>query len=422
MFIKRLQKISLLKNASIYTGANILSALVPFFCMPVLTRYLEPADYGIVAIMGSIISFVTPFVGVNIHGAIAAMYYHDDIYFNDFVKSCMSILVTSSVLVSLILVIFSSYIEKYTLFPGDWLWSIIVICIGQFIFTVQLTILQIKQQAKHYGALQLLNVVLNTGLSVFLVVVFSMNWQGRVIAQVLTVCLLLIINIVFLHKNNLLGLSRNKQYIRRALAFGIPLIPHAISGCLLTMVDRFYVASFIDIDTAGLFVLGAQIGSGMDFLTSSFNKAYVPWLYGKLKDITFETKQRIVRYTYIYFVVILVIAGLYSLIMPNLLGVFVGEKFYTAGNYVWAFAFAGALNGMYYMVGNYIFFTGDTKLLFYRTFYVSIVHVIMSYFFIMYYGAMGACYCVIISYLLLFMAVWHLSASVYAMPWKWDCR
>ena len=417
MFLKRLQKISLLKNASIYTGANILSALVPFFCMPVLTRYLEPADYGIVAIMGSIISFVTPFVGVNIHGAIAAMYYHDDIDFNDFVKSCMSILVTSSVLVSFLLVIFSSYIEKYTLFPGDWLWSIIVICIGQFIFTVQLTILQIKQQAKHYGTLQLLNVVLNTGLSVFLVVVFSMNWQGRVIAQVLTVCLLLIINIVFLHKNNLLGLSRNKQYIRRALAFGIPLIPHAISGCLLTMVDRFYVANFIDIDTAGLFVLGAQIGSGMDLLTSSFNKAYVPWLYGKLKDITFETKQRIVRYTYIYFVVILVIAGLYSLIMPNLLGIFVGEKFYTAGNYVWAFAFAGALNGMYYMVVNYIFFMGDTKNLATITFGVSCLHVLISYNFVLIIGVIGACYGTLLSHVFLFIAVWNLSARTYKMPW-----
>lgn len=417
MLIKRLQKISLLKNASIYTGANILSALVPFFCMPVLTRYLEPADYGIVAIMGSIISFVTPFVGVNIHGAIAAMYYHDDIDFNDFVKSCMSILVTSSVLVSLILVIFSSYIEKYTLFPGDWLWSILVICIGQFIFTVQLTILQIRQQAKHYGALQVISVALNTGLSVFLVVVFCMNWQGRVLAQVLTVCLLLIINIVFLHKNNLLGLSRNKQYIRRALAFGIPLIPHAISGCLLTMVDRFYVANFIDIDTAGLFVLGAQIGSGMELLTSSFNKAYVPWLYGKLKDITFETKQRIVRYTYIYFVVILVIAGLYSLIMPNLLGIFVGEKFYTAGNYVWAFAFAGALNGMYYMVVNYIFFMGDTKKLATITFGVSCLHVLISYNFVLIMGVMGACYGTLLSHVLLFIAVWNLSARKYKMPW-----
>ena len=415
--VARFKSLALLKNASIYTGANILSALVPFFCMPILTRYLEPADYGIVAMMGSIISFMTPFVGLNVHGAVATAYYHGNVDFPEFVKSCSTILVASTILVTLVVVLGASVIESYTLFPRDWLWTVVVICVGQYILIVQLTVLQVRGKAKKYGMIQIISVIMNTGLSLYLVVVLSMNWQGRVIAQVLTACLLLTYSIYFLWKNNLFGISFNRNYIRRALNFGIPLIPHAMSGCLITMTDRFFVANFIDIGTAGLFVLGSQVGAAIELLASSFNKAYQPWLFGNLKNITEEKKIKIVRLTYVYFIAILVIAACYSVLMPTVLGILVGEKFYAAGEYVWPFAFAGALNGMYYMVSNYAFYTGCTKKLMYRTMATSLLHVAVSYIFISKWGIVGACWAVVISYLMFLIFTWNLSTRVYSMPW-----
>ena len=417
MGINILNKAKLFKQASIYTGSNILSALVPFMCMPVLTRYLTPEDYGIVAIMGSMISFMTPFVGMSIHGAIAANYYHDDVDFIRFVRNCLSILVLSTIAVSTIVFIFSSPIARYTLFPADWLWAVIMVCFGQFLLNIQLTILQVLQKAKNYGAVQVLNVICNTVLSIGLIVIFSMNWEGRVWAQIITSAIFLVWAVVFFRSYGINGLAFDKDYIKKALSFGVPLIPHAISGCLLTIVDRFYIANFVDVATAGLFVLGAQIGQGISLLTDSFNKAYVPWLFEKLQNITESTKIKLVRYTYIYFVGILIIAGAYSFVMPYFLGFFVGEKFYSAGNYVWAFAFAGALNGMYYMVVNYIFYVGNTTALMYRTFGGSIFHIAVSFFLTKSFGAEGASYAVLLSYFIIFAIVWQLSSKTYNMPW-----
>ncbi len=417
MGINILNKAKLFKQASIYTGSNILSALVPFMCMPVLTRYLTPEDYGVVAIMGSMISFLTPFVGMNIHGAIAASYYHDDVDFIRFVRNCLGILVLSTVAVSIIVFVFSAPIARYTLFPADWLWAIVMVCFGQFLLNIQLTILQVSQKAKNYGVVQVLNVICNTGLSIGLIVIFSMNWEGRAWAQVLTSVAFLLWTIVFLRNYGIKGLSFDRDYIKKALDFGVPLIPHAISGFLLTMADRFYIANFVDLSTAGLFVLGAQIGQGISLITDSFNNAYVPWLFEKLQNITEPVKLMLVRYTYRYFIGILIIAGVYSVIMPHFLGFFVGEKFYSAGDYIWAFAFSGALNGMYYMVVNYIFYERKTAQLMYRTFFMSVLHTMASYFFTSYFGAKGACICVVASYFLTFIVVWQLSNRVYPMPW-----
>lgn len=48
-------------NAAIYLGANILNAGIPFLLLPILTRVLTPADYGIVAMFSVVVSILGAF-------------------------------------------------------------------------------------------------------------------------------------------------------------------------------------------------------------------------------------------------------------------------------------------------------------------------------------------------------------------------
>ena len=68
----RVIKSSLFQSAFIYTLTRAINSAIPFFLMPVLTRYLTPVDYGIVAMFGVLLSFVASFTGLSIHGAIAS--------------------------------------------------------------------------------------------------------------------------------------------------------------------------------------------------------------------------------------------------------------------------------------------------------------------------------------------------------------
>ena len=147
--IKRLKSFSLLKTASVYTMSNILNALIPFFLMPVLTRYLTPVDYGITSMMQVMIGFLNHFVGLNLHGAIAVKYYKkDEIDFPKYVSSCFIILCGSSLCMIMIFIYFSQQISELTSFPLDWIWSILLICFGQFLINIVLTILQVSVRPK----------------------------------------------------------------------------------------------------------------------------------------------------------------------------------------------------------------------------------------------------------------------------------
>lgn len=72
---------------------------------------------------------------------------------------------------------------------------------------------------------------------------------------------------------------------------------------------------------------------------------------------------------------------------------------------------------MYSMVVNYVLNTKKTVYLSYVTFTVSIIHVVVSYFLILYNGILGAAQATLITSFITFISVWWLSQKLYPMPW-----
>lgn len=418
MKLKKYKQMSLFKSASIYTLTNIINALIPFLLIPVLTRYLTPADYGMTAMMQVMIGFVTPFVGLNLQGAISVKYYQkDQIDFPQYVSNCFFVLVASSILLTICVVFFNHQISRLTSFPIEWIWSIILICFGQFLISVVLTILQVSVKPKTYASLQISQIIMNFTLSLWFIAILHYNWQGRVIAQVITISFFCIVGIILLKKWGLLNFSYKKKYMIDALKFGIPLIPHTLSGYFVSMADRYLITNMIGLEATGIYAVGAQVGMAMQLLAHSFNQAYSPWLFRILSKPSDEMKKKIVKLTYAYFVVILLIALMFSFIMPVFLQYYLGDKFHGSGDYVFGIALAGAFNGMYFMVVNYIFYIGKTYILAYVTFTMGVVHVFNTYWAILCWGSVGATYSSALTGILTFIIVWLLSAKFYPMPW-----
>ena len=73
------------------------------------------------------------------------------------------------------------------------------------------------------------------------------------------------------------------------------------------------------------------------------------------------------------------------------------------------------MNGLYFLVTNYILFTKNTKVLSYITSIISIIGATINYYLILDYGIIGGL--AIITFALLFITVFYYSNKLYAMPW-----
>lgn len=409
---------SLFRNAWTYTVSNAINSAIPLLLLPILTRYLSPEEYGLVAMFTVLTAVVTAIAGLGTHGAVTREYFlRSREGFAGFVGTCIFILAASSMVLLGLIALFSRPLTGITGIPEHWLAAAVLMGAGQLLCSIGLVIWQVRGLPAIYGAFQIGMSLFNALLSLGLVVGMEMGWQGRVIGQVAAVFAMGVMATVLLARGGWIRFRFSRDHARGALRYGVPLVFHALGATAVATVDRTLITNLVSIDETGLYVVAAQIAMGITFLADSFNRAYAPWLFEKLKEGNPATMRRIVIGTYWYYAGVLLLAGLLVLVAPFLVGFIVGPKFSGATQYILWLSLASAFGGMYYMVTLYIQFSGKTERLAAVTLTVGALNIPLCYAFIQMGGGIGAAQATAVSQLLTFLATWVFAAKAIDMDW-----
>ena len=410
---------SFIGNAFIYTITNLIRSSIPFLLLPILTRYLKPEDYGIIATFQVILSVVLILVNMNMRGAVSVNYFKmntDEL--KHYIWNVAFLFLLSSLVLLTVFYFFLNRISYIINFPyGGWIIGSVIIALAQSFYTLVLTIWQAGEKPLSYGIFQISFTSLNVGLSLLFVVVYHMEWKGRLSGIALSSVLFGIIGLYLLKKKSLIATKLNLKYLRDALIFGLPLIPAAIGWKIITGIDRFFINSMVDVATTGIYAVGYQFGFIIGILANSFNAAWWPFLFKELKKNEYQAKIRIVRVTYLYNAVIILAALLLSLISPKLIKIFIGKNYHSAYHYVLWISLGFAFNGMRFMILNYIYYVKKTYLSAWIPFLSAGVNIGLNYYLIKVNGAVGAAQATAFTFFLSFILTWMVSMKVYTMPW-----
>ena len=409
----------LFKNSVIFVFGDIFSKSIPFLILPILTKYLTPYDYGIIASFGAFIGFISIFIGLSLHGAINVAFFKlDKSVLRVYIVNALFLFGITTILVLCISIIFDKEISQRLLLSKEWIYLAILVAFGQFITLVNTTLWIAEKNPKAYSIYQITQTILYTCTILILVVGFHYKWEASLLAMVISTIFFSFISLYLLYKRQYLTLEYNKRDIKDLLSFGIPMIPHQLAGWIESYSDKLLLLMLAGASATGLFTVGMQIGMIMSVIVTAFNRAWSPYFYEKLSsNPTEQEKYKIVKFTYFYFLgIILIVLALYF--FSEILFLYVlDKKFLESKNFVIYILIANGFNGMYYMVVNYFFYTKQTAKLAYITFSIAILHIGLSYGLIQLYGSMGAAYSNAISMFIVFVLVWAMSHKLYPMPW-----
>ena len=419
--MKVLKKNSFVSGAGVYLISNILNAVIPFILLPILTRYLSPTEYGKVAMFQVLLGALSAFVGVVFVGAASRKYYDSDLNRDelaDFIGSCIQLIAIFSIIVFSVLFIFQrQFSEWLSLEPSYVLFAVLVASCG-VIINIRLGQWQVQKQAVKYGALQISQSLFNMLLSLVLVVVLLKGAEGRIDAQIIVSIVFLVIALYLLKKDDLLKIFNwRKDYLAEALKFGIPLMPHIAGGFLLVSVDRIVINREIGLAEAGIYMVAVQLTAAVGIVFDAINKAYVPWLFEQLKADELAQKQKIVKLTYAWFILILLGAMLGFVVGPPLVVFIAGEQYAQAGQVVGWLALGQGFQGMYLMVTNYIFYSKRTGLLSIASISSGILNLVLLIILVRIFGIEGAAIAFAISMGIRFLLTWWIAHKRHPMPW-----
>ncbi|OBT24230.1 oligosaccharide flippase family protein [Vibrio splendidus] len=412
---------STLKNTSVYLISNIVNAAVPFLLLPILTRELTPVDYGKVALFQMLITGMTALIGFNVVGAASRKYYDDNMdegLLKKFNGACLHILMSSSLIISIILLIFKIDISNYLEIDSDWIVLSILICLSNFISNLRLGQWQVRKKAVSYGVFQVGKTVVNISFSLLLVVTFSFGGEGRVLAIFISSALYCIIALYYLYRDDLVDFfSWELVFLKEALYFGTPLIPHTIGLFLIGSIDRYIISQEMGFFDAGIYMVAFQISTAIAILFDAINKAFVPWLFSKLKENSLEENQNIVKKTYLYFMFLSMLAVVSYILSPFIILFVIGSEYKDAQSVIGILCIGQIFGGMYLMVTNYIFYSKKTAGLSAITITCGVANVVIMTIMVGKYGLQGAAYAFAFTKLLQFAFTWIYSSHVLPMPW-----
>lgn len=421
MVISEVKRIS--KNSLGFGIGVMLTQAISFFLLPVYTRYLTPADYGIISlatVVASILSFIFLFGMTN---AVSRFYYDyrkDKDELKEYLSTICITVFSASFALSVILYLFGDplFIRITPDLPQHPYISLVIWTTFLGIpLSLGLVLLQVRERALAYSLINVARFLVSTLLIIAFVVFLREGALGSLRGQFLSAAIFFLVGLAILKRD--LGLHYNESKLKESLAFSIPLIPHEAAGMVMRLIDRLFLNKYSTLSNVGLYSLGYQIGSILSLFTMSINLAWVPFLFSSARELGDKAKPTFSALTTYYTAFILFLAIGMAAFANDVLVIMTTPKYYNASEVIPIITLGFVFNGLYFMVVNQLFYLKKTAHISSVTFSSAFINVVFNAILIPRYDMKGAAYSMLISYAYTFFLIFYFSHKFYPIPYDY---
>jgi O-antigen/teichoic acid export membrane protein len=204
----------LVGSTAIYAMANVINSAIPFLLLPVLTRVLAPEEYGVVAMFTTVMAVLSAVTGLSMHGAVSVRYFNSQTNHPRFLGSCLVLLSCSTSIVLAFMWVMGGIFSEWVGLPEKWLLLAVLASSFQTLIYIRLVMWQVKGQAVRYGFFQVIQTLVNLGVSLWLIIIADLGWEGRVLGIFVALSVFGVLAVFSLWLKDLMQLSFDRKYIR----------------------------------------------------------------------------------------------------------------------------------------------------------------------------------------------------------------
>lgn len=390
---------SFLTHSKNYISASFFGQGLSVLTVPIFTRILVPADYGILAIMNSFVAVFAVVAGLGVRSSVTRYYYEGKNDFGEFLGSAFVLISMWTIFLSVALVLGSGYLGKVFNVPHEVLYLAIGIVFFQAIFQLYESYLRATKKSGLIANITMFEKLVTIALSVIIMLSLEQNRFLGKAWSMLTIkvaiggySLVLALRVV---KVNL-----NMEHVKYALVFSFPVMLHLLSQYILSAFDRVIINQLVGSAEAGLYSLAYTVGAFQSMITNGMLKAWTPEFYTKLNAKKYDDINRLAskcaRAIYLSAFGIILFAR-------EILIVLASEKYHGGLKIVPVIVVAYIFFFLYSMYVNFSFYQKKTHLIAPVTIVAGLVNIGMNYWLIPIYGYEAAAWTTLVSYAVLFI-------------------
>jgi O-antigen/teichoic acid export membrane protein len=302
----------LVSSLAAYQVADVVSKFIAVLLLPVYTRYISPAGYGVVELLANGVILISILVRVGMIESFLRFYFSDEDQArrDALARRAVGFLLVSTTVVSVALAAAASPLSKLVLGYHD-ATTFRIAVLGLWAFTnleMAYAILRVEERLRAYALASLTNVGITIASSVVLVVVLGKGARGLLLGNY-GASTLVLLGLWWTMRGRLLTRRRTAEAHGVLLRFGLPTVPAEASVYALSIIDRYYIFHHRSPALAGLYSIAVKLAGTVAFIVRAFQYAWPPLAYSVRDDAQAARLYGLVT-TYYLLVSGLVVAGL----------------------------------------------------------------------------------------------------------------
>jgi O-antigen/teichoic acid export membrane protein len=270
-----------------YQVADIVSKFLAVLLLPVYTRYLTPADYGVVELLANGVIFVSIVVRFGMIESFLRFHFSDEDPERRAVlarRAVVFLLVTTTI-AAVALAVAAVPLSRVILARRDPMTFRIAV-LGLWAFTnleLAYGLLRVDERVRAYAVASVINVGLTVIASVVLVVILGEGARGLLLGNY-GASTLVLLGLWWTLRGRLRGPLRGGERLSQLMRFGLPTVPAEASVYALSIVDRYYIYHGRSPALAGLYSIAIKLAGSVAFIVRAFQYAWPPLAYSIRDD------------------------------------------------------------------------------------------------------------------------------------------
>jgi O-antigen/teichoic acid export membrane protein len=347
------------RHSVVYGVGIVVSKAVSFLLLPVYTRYLSPADYGVLQLITMTLEVISIVAGSRIAFGIYHFYHkaNGDDARRTVLSTAVVLLAGTYGAAALGAITLAPAVAAFVFGDGGQHVTLVRVAAASLAFEglalVPMALLQLRDRSKSFVVVTLIKRGLQVALNLVLLIPFRMGVLGVLLS---TLAANLLVGLVLAGRViGEVGLHFHRGAAGEFLRFGLPLVGMQVATFITTFGDRYFLNRAGDTSAVGLYGLAYQFGfllANVGFLP--FQRVWDPQRFAIAKR---PDRDAIYARAFVYMNVGLVSAALaLSLFAGDILRIIADPAFHAAAVLVPVIVLAYLLQswGSFLNVGIYI--------------------------------------------------------------------
>ena len=269
----------LFSDLAVYSSGSLLIKGMSIISAPIFTRIFDPSQYGAWSFINVMVAFLTGILLLGGDNAYTRFFFQckSEEERQTLSATWFTFLAAWSVVVLLAVLPFSSELARWALDDPGYSAAMAIGLVSSAPMMMNLILSQALRnrfKAKAFTFLNVSTAALILILSVFFVLVFDLGVTGALLGSATASLIMVPVRLYYIR--DLLRWSISLAFLKKLLAFGLPLVPMNVAFWLLSNADRLMLVRLATLDDVGLYSIAAAMAAVLMLLQTAVGQSWLP--------------------------------------------------------------------------------------------------------------------------------------------------